>query len=305
MAVIPLTAGSGWHIQDLLRAGAKTGIQVQPGRWDSVSGSLSKDAIGVTVGNYALSPNDQVLLRTMPHGSLEQIITRMNLLHRAQSRGLTVMNSPRSVEIAIDKFLTLQTLLGEGLPIPPTAVAQRIDEARSLFKSLGGDVVIKPLFGSEGFGITRAFDPDIADRIFDTLEKLGQVIYLQAYIDHADTDYRVFILDGKVLAAMRRSGHGDWRSNVARGGTGHSIPIHNARDLDGLPGLGPLALQAASACKLDVTGVDILLDKNNHPHIIEVNGVPGWRELARVTGIDIAAEVLLSIRGKDPLPPAR
>jgi RimK family alpha-L-glutamate ligase len=304
MPVIPLTAGSGWHIQDLLRAGAKTGIAVQPARWDSVSGhldssQLSKDAIGLTVGPYTVTPADQILLRTMPHGSLEQIITRMNLLHRAQSRGLTVMNSPRSVEIAIDKFLTLQTLADAGLPVPPTAVAQRIDEARTLFKSLGGDVVIKPLFGSEGFGITRASDPDIADRIFDTLEKLNQVIYLQAFIDHADTDYRVFVLDGKILAAMRRASHnGDWRSNVARGGTGHSIPIENARDLHGLPGLGTLALQAAKACNLDVTGVDILLDKNNQPHIIEVNGVPGWRELARVTNIDIAAHVLQSIKAK-------
>jgi RimK family alpha-L-glutamate ligase len=296
MAVIPLTAGSGWHIQDLLRAGAKTGIPVQPGRWDSVCGHLSKDTIGVSVGSYAITPDDQVLLRTMPHGTLEQIITRMNLLHRVQARGAVVMNSPRSVEVAIDKFLTLQTLADAGLPAPPTGVAQTIDEARTLFKSLGGDVVIKPLFGSEGFGITRTSDPDIADRIFHTLQKMNQVIYLQAYIDHADTDYRVFILDGKVIAAMQRSGHGDWRSNVARGGTGEPIPIHNARDLSGFPGLGPLALQAAQACHLDVTGVDILIDKNNQPQIIEVNGVPGWRELARVTNIDIAAQVLLSIR---------
>ncbi len=298
MPVIPLTAGTGWHIQDLLRAGAKTNTTVQPGHWASVSGHLSKDSVGVSVGPHAITPGDQVLLRTMPHGSLEQIITRMNLLHRAQARGVTVMNQPRAVEVAIDKFLTLQTLADAGLPTLPTGVAQRIDEARALFKSLGGDVVIKPLFGSEGFGITRTDDPDIADRIFDTLEKLGQVIYLQAYLEHGDTDYRIFVLDGKVLAAMQRSGHGDWRSNVARGGTGQPIAIDNAKDLQGLPGLGMLAIQAAKACHLDVTGVDILIDKHGQPRIIEVNGVPGWRELARVTNIDIASQVLLSIRSK-------
>jgi ribosomal protein S6--L-glutamate ligase len=210
------------------------------------------------------------------------------------------MNPARALEIAVDKFLTLQTLQRAGLPTLPDGVAQRAEEAKRLFEDLGRDVVVKPLFGSEGFGIMRVNDPDMADRVFDALEKLSQVIYLQQFEDHGDDDYRIFVIAGKVRAAMRRSGKGDWRSNVARGGTGEPIPVDETfNHVQGLPGLGQLAVNAAQACGLDVTGVDILVSKQTaKPSVIEVNGVPGWRELARVTNIDIASQVLLCLAGK-------
>src|SRR5205823_10360006 len=91
--------------------------------------------------------------------------------------------------------------------------------ALSAFEALGGDVVVKPLFGSEGRGLLRVSDPELARRAFLTLERLGAVLYLQRYIRHPGHDLRAFVLGGRVLGAIRRvAREGDWRTNVAVGG---------------------------------------------------------------------------------------
>jgi glutathione synthase/RimK-type ligase-like ATP-grasp enzyme len=44
-----------------------------------------------------------------------------------------------------------------------------------------------------------------------------------------------------------------------------------------------------------IAGVDLLYDQGGPGYVIEVNGVPGWQALRRVTGIDVAAELVLSL----------
>src|SRR2546421_458452 len=97
-----------------------------------------------------------------------------------------------------------------GVPVPPTAACQQADAALDAFHALGGDVVVKPLFGSEGRGMMRIADPDLAWRTFRTLERLQTVLYVQRYIDHPGWDLRVFVLDGRAVAAMRRCSAGGW-----------------------------------------------------------------------------------------------
>ena len=107
----------------------------------------------------------------MPPGSLEQVVFRMDLLHRLQARGVRVLNPPRAVEICVDKYLATALLEAAGLRVPPTIVCQHADAALEAFEALGGDVVVKPLFGSEGRGMVRVTDPEMAWRTFRTLER--------------------------------------------------------------------------------------------------------------------------------------
>ena len=96
----------------------------------------------------------------MPPGSLEQVVFRMDVLNRLQARGVTVLNSPRALEMCVDKYLASACLETAGLPVPPTIVCQDAETALEAFEQLGGDVVVKPLFGSEGRGMVRVSDPD-------------------------------------------------------------------------------------------------------------------------------------------------
>ena len=233
---------------------------------------------------------DGVLVRMMPPGSLEQVVFRMDALHRLMALGVPVLNPPRCVETAVDKYLTLALLEGAGLPVPPTWVGQSANEALAIFDLLGGDVVVKPLFGSEGRGLLRIGDKELAWRTFHALERLGSVLYLQQVVRNPGHDLRVFVLRGSVLGVMRRhASAGEWRANVSLGGRAERCHLD--------PEAERLALAAARAVGAQVAGVDLIHDLDRGCLVvIEVNAVPGWRALSAVTGVDIAAAILSALR---------
>jgi len=72
------------------------------------------------------------------------------------------------------------------------------------FKELGEDIVVKPLFGSLGMGITRITSEDVAYRVFRALEMTKSVYYLQEFVPHNGADIRVFVIGNEVVASMRR-----------------------------------------------------------------------------------------------------
>ena len=225
---------------------------------------------------------DAILVRTMPPGSLEQVIFRMNALYLYERSGGLVLNCARSIEIAVDKYLSLALLAQLNLAVPETIVCQTSEEALTAYDQLGGDVVMKPVFGGEGRGITRISDPALAIRAFRMLEQLEGVIYLQKFIAHDGSDIRVFVLGDKTFSMRRQNLH-DWRTNISLGGQGH--PYEASREVL------KLARQAAAAVQAEIAGVDIVFTPEGTPVILEVNAVPGWRGLAKVTEVDISLKV--------------
>ncbi|MFM8274180.1 MAG: RimK family alpha-L-glutamate ligase [Gemmata sp.] len=285
MNIAILSGGSGWHVQDLVRASGELGHVATP---------LDFRALGSNEAGtgYAFAGFDAVLVRTMPAGSLEQVVFRMDLLHEAQVRGLRVVNPPRAVEVCVDKYLTTARLARVGIATPRTAVCQRSDDAMSAFAALGGDVVLKPLFGSEGRGMVRVTDEETAWRTFRVLEHTGQVIYLQQFVRHPGWDLRAFVLGNRVLAAMRRTAANDWRTNVAQGGTAERVALSDRE--------AALALRAAEVVGAPVAGVDLLPGPNGELYVIEVNAVPGWKALAHACGVDVAKEVVRLVADGEP-----
>ncbi|MGH7172274.1 MAG: ATP-grasp domain-containing protein [Gemmataceae bacterium] len=277
MRIALLSAGTGWHVRDLQRAAARMDCH-------TIAVDFRRLTAGIACVPDALTGFDSVLVRTMPPGSLEQVVFRMDLLHRVQARGVAVLNPPRAVETCVDKYLATACLAAAGLRVPPTVACQHAEAALESFAALGGDVVVKPLFGSEGRGMVRVCDAETAWRVFRTLERTQHVLYLQQFIHHPGWDVRVFVLGGRVLTAMRRHGNGDWRTNVAQGGRGEVVRLDANEER--------LALRAAAALGAVVAGVDLLLGPDGEWYVLEVNAVPGWRALAPVTGIDVAAAVL-------------
>lgn len=229
---------------------------------------------------------DALIIRTMPPGSLEQVIFRMDLLGRLEHAGMIILNSPRSIECAVDKYLTTSRLSAAGLPVPPTAVCETSEAALHHFELLGGDVVVKPLFGSEGRGIFRISDPDLAYRSFRTLERTQTVIYLQKYIPHPGYDQRILVLDGKPVGGIRRYGNNDFRTNISRQGIAELYQPTD-REIE-------LALHATELTHSTFAGVDLLTPSAAPDDIslLEVNAVPGWRGFQSATNIDVATMVI-------------
>jgi len=100
-----------------------------------------------------------LITRPIGRGSLEEIIFRMDILHRLERSGMLIINPPVAIECCADKYHALALLEERGLPVPRTGVTENPEEALKAFYELGGDIVVKPLFGSRGAGSTRISDP--------------------------------------------------------------------------------------------------------------------------------------------------
>lgn len=290
--VVALVSGLGWHVQDLQRAAGVVGVRFDPVPFPAVTGWVGRDDRpgAILGGGIDLAGVNGVLVRMMPPGSLEQVIFRMDALHLLEARGVPILNPPRAVEAAVDKYLALGRLAACGVPVPATWAGETTRGALDAFDALGGDVVVKPLFGSEGRGLVRVSDQELALRTFRTLERLGSVLYVQEHLPNAGHDVRVFVLSGEPLGSFRRHARpGEWRTNVAVGGRAERFDP-GAEVLD-------LAVRAAEAVGTRMAGVDLIFDtRRGRWAVLEVNAVPGWRALAATTGVDVAAAILADLR---------
>jgi ribosomal protein S6--L-glutamate ligase len=224
-----------------------------------------------------------VLVRTMPPGSLEQVVFRMDALARLEAAGTPVINPARAIEAAVDKYLASARLASAGLPHPRTVACQGWEQAMAAFETLGRDVVVKPLFGSEGRGIARLTDEAVALRVFKALAQLSAVVYVQEFIEHAGYDLRVLVIGRRALGIRRRHPT-DWRTNVSRGAVAEPLELSDR--------LVELAQRASDAVGTRIAGVDLLPGRSGELYVLEVNAVPGWKGLSQATGVDAARLVL-------------
>jgi RimK family alpha-L-glutamate ligase len=226
---------------------------------------------------------DAVIVRGIPRGSLEQVIFRVDALHALMDVGVTCVNGARAIERTVDKFLASALLARAGVPTPRTIACERPEDALEAFEELGGDVIVKPLFGSMGVGMTRVDDADVAYRVFHALALERAVYYLQEALPHDGRDLRALVVGGRVLAAIERVGFG-WRANLARGAQARATRLSAEQDR--------LCLDAAAALGVDYAGVDLLCPADGREYVLELNGIPGWRGLQEATGADVAAALV-------------
>ena len=284
--VVILAAREGWHTRELTRALEARGHTGAIVPYEGLVASIGRRP-GLRSRTADLDRADAVLARIIPSGSLEQIMYRVDALHRLEDRGVRVMNSPRAIERTVDKFWTSSLLEQCGLPTPDTIVCESADEAFAAFRELG-DVIVKPLFGSMGLGIVRVSDEEMAFRVFKTIEQIRGVYYLQRTVDHDGRDIRAFVVGGRVLAAVERRSEG-WRTNLSRGGRAQALELPEA--------WGALAVRAAAAVGAEYAGVDLLPARDGTVYVIEVNGIPGWEGLQKATGVDVAGALVDRLAG--------
>jgi len=270
-----------WYTRALQTAFKARGIEVPCFPVTGLVGSTGSK-VRLSIGNESLEDFQTVLVRSIPGGSLEQIIYRMDALHRLENAGVRIFNSPSAIERGVDKYYTLTLMEDEGLPVPRTIVTERFDDAMDAFDELGRDVVVKPLFGSEGRGMIRVSDKDTAYRVFRALELGRYVYYLQVYVPHGCEDIRVFVVGDTAVAAMIRRAE-TWKTNISNGARAERLrPDKRLTDM---------SVRAAKALGAEYAGVDILPKEGGGYSLIEVNTIPGWKGLKKATGFD-AAEYL-------------
>jgi RimK family alpha-L-glutamate ligase len=281
LRIAVLAARTGWHTQELERAATERGHEIVVLPYESLVATIGSQP-GIRGRSTQLDDVDAVLARIIPSGSLEQIIFRVDALHRLEDRGVRVLNSPRAIERTVDKFWTSALLEQCGIATPDTIVCDNAEEATAAFRILG-DIIVKPLFGSMGLGMVRVQDEEMAFRVFRTIEQIRGVYYLQRTIDHDGVDIRAFVVGDRVLGAIERRAPG-WRTNLARGGSARRIDLPDQ--------LNALAVRAAAAVGAEYAGVDLVTASDGTVYVLEVNGIPGWQGLQQATGLDVAGTLV-------------
>lgn len=286
MKVGVLAPESSWHFRDLQRAA----VDRDDVKLISVDFSSLATLVGVQSQSFfdredAIDSLDALVVRTMPHGSLQQVVFRMDLLHRINAQGVRVVNSPRSVEIAIDKYLSLSLMSESGIHVPPFAVCQTVEQGLDFFEILGQDVILKPIFGSMGKHVQRFRERGPLRTSFESFVDRGEVIYLQKFIEHGGTDIRILVCENQCVAMRRCASDGHWLTNIARGGTAKPHEPTNS-EID-------IAIAAARVNRCEVAGVDLVYSKgSDEPLVLEVNAAPGWEAIQRISNTDVASRVL-------------
>lgn len=197
--------------------------------------------------------------------------------------GAVVLNSLDALLAAQDKLHTSAVLARAGIPTPPTVVVQRAADLPAAFERLGAPLIAKPLWGSLGEGVELlGGEPAARERAAAHVERDGS-LYLQAYVDHGGRDLRLFVVGGRVEAAMeRRAPPGEHRTNLEVGGS--------AREIRPGAELASIATRAAEALGLDWAGVDLAIGPEG-PTVIEVNGSPGWAGIGQATRKDMGEAI--------------
>ena len=270
-----------WHIKRLLKELKKQGAEAYLLPITRFKANIAAKP-HVSVSGYSIDDYDALIVRRVPGGTVEQVFYRMDALHRLEEAGVTVFNPSRSIEKSVDKFYTSALLDEEGIKTPKTIVTESFSEAMKGVNELGGDIVVKPLFGSLGMGITRISSEDIAYRVFRALEMTKSVYYLQEYIHHGGEDIRVFIIGDEVVASMKRVSE-NWKTNISIGGKAQSYePSDEIKNI---------ALKASRKLGLEYTGVDVMISGDD-TYVLELNSTPGWEGLQSVTETDITSRLV-------------
>ena len=128
MHIVVLASRQGWHTRELTRAIESRGHTGTIVPYEGLTASVGSRP-GLRSGSAELDQADAVLARIIPSGSLEQIIFRVDALHRLEERGVRVLNSPRAIERTVDKLWTTALLEQCGIPTPDTVVCDDIEEA--------------------------------------------------------------------------------------------------------------------------------------------------------------------------------
>lgn len=234
-------------------------------------------------GDREITSVNLCFLRSFGTGSCEQVTKRISMMEHLEFSGTLVVNPTYAYRKAKDKYSTICTLARAGLPIPRTYVTEMAHWAYRTSRGFK-QIVYKPIVGSLGFGSMRFSNPDLAFNAYKTLERWGHPIYVQEYLEKPGRDIRAFVIGETILASVYRvAPPGEWRTNVAQGS--QTQPIR-------LPGeLKELALRATKSLGLLYAGVDIL-ETEDGPVLLEVNGSPSWQGLERATGVNVAERLV-------------
>jgi gamma-F420-2:alpha-L-glutamate ligase len=276
--------------QRLLSCLAKNGMQgrvLEPKYFDIIVSRSSAKSIRYKGERIELP--DLVLSRT---GAGTNYFTR-SVMRQIEKFGIPVYNDADSISRVSDKLLTSQLLVKENLPIPKTILVNGDVDVELIEKEVGFPCVVKATSGSKGKTVHLCQTKKDFTSLMSLLSSISlkKTMIIQEFVDaQPGTDLRVWVIGGKTVVAMKRTGaEGDFRANISQGGTAELFEITDEMDY--------LARETARVLGLQIAGVDLLFDKDGYK-ICEANSSPGFEGMDQYCGQDMAQRIIDFIKLK-------
>jgi gamma-F420-2:alpha-L-glutamate ligase len=232
---------------------------------------------------------DLVLSRT---GAGTNYFTR-SVMRQIEKFGIPVINDADSISRVSDKLLTSQLLVKENLPIPKTILVNGDVDIELIEKEIGFPCVVKATSGSKGKTVHLCHNKKDFAGLMSLLASISlkKTMIIQEFVDaQPGTDLRVWVIGGKTVVAMKRTGtEGDFRANISQGGTAELFEITDEVDY--------LARETARVLGLQIAGVDLLFDREGYK-ICEANSSPGFEGMDKYCGQDMAQRIIDFIKLK-------
>lgn len=296
MNIAILSRGPGlYSTQSLLHTGLRRGHHVRVLDHMRCSLVIEKDMPLIYYGDEVLTNVDAII----PRIGASVTFYGTAIIRQFELMNVYTCTSSDALLRSRDKLRCLQLLSTAGLGMPKTVFSDHSGNADDLIKAAGGcPVIIKLLEGTHGMGVVLSRTRQEAVSVIDAFSSLKERVIVQEFIKEAKgTDIRAFVVDGKVVAAMkRRALPGEFRSNLHRGATAIAIKLTSEEERT--------ALEAARILGLKVAGVDMLPSERG-PLVLEVNPSPGLEGISKTTGVNVAARIIESIEkdlGVEPKP---
>lgn len=208
------------------------------------------------------------------------------ILRQFEMAQVYAVNSSAAILRSRDKLRSLQVMSRKGIGMPVTGFAKSAQMTEDLISLVGGPpCIIKILESTQGKGVVLVENKKTAKSVIEMLRNLNSNFLVQEFIEEAGgADIRCLVIGDKVVASMKRQGaEGEFRSNLHQGGQAEKVKI--------TPTERAMAVKAAKAMGLNISGVDILRSKRG-PLILEVNSSPGIEGIEKATGKNIAGLVV-------------
>ena len=250
--------------------------------------------INYTSSRTNLSELDAVIVRDVGSGSIESISFRFDILRQLENDGILVVNTPKAIQNAANKYYSTYLMAKSNLPVPRTRIVQSTENALETLNNFR-DALIKPVFGFKGIGIVRIKNNTIIESdnsintqqveklVQDELDKKG-VLYIQEYIPNQGRDIRAFVVDGELIGAIYRTAtDGKWISNLSQGGFCQRCILSTEQK--------EMSIKAASTVGSVFAGVD-LIEGDHKTMLLEVNGTPSGAGVYKAWNINPANYIM-------------
>jgi gamma-F420-2:alpha-L-glutamate ligase len=297
---VEASSSEAFEIRRFLAEGREMGIDVKvfnPRQFDLLV--CEKDRHSVLIDGQSRPLPDFLLPRTYV---VDTGYFPLAIIRQFERLGVPVFNNASAIERVADKLRTHQVLISAGLPNPTTMLAKMPVNIDLVEKHIGFPLIVKTLLGVNGTGVflmdnRKSFEDLIG--LTQQTSPNAQLIFQKFVASSKGRDMRLFVVDGKVIAAMERTAKdGDFKANFSQGGSVKGLfPDDQAVDI---------AIKTAQALNLQVAGIDLLFDANGQYTICEANSFPGFKGLESCCDVNVPREIFTAMQNRlKPAAPAR